>query len=764
MSEAKAEIIVPKSGLDYALTYLVPEVFINLLQIGAPVIVPLKSRKIYGFVSSINSAYPSKSANLKKIISISKNSFFNQNHLNFYNWLASYYHESIARVLDAALPSIDSKNFHLLDIYAEYNNQNKNNKNLDKSNISSNIPKGNNNNNNNTNSTAVPVISSIISSSISSIPSSAISITGTATDTADYLKLTEDQIKAIKTIKEPIKENFYKTFLLHGVTASGKTEIYLNLLEYTLSLNKQVIIIVPEIYITNQFIDIIKKRFSKMLNPHEFAIFHSKIAKKEKLINWFKILSGEIKIVLGARSAIFAPLIKPGLIIVDEEHDSSYKQESDFLYNARDIAVMLAKKSNSVALLGSATPSLESFYNAKEIKKYEYINIKERVLGKFLPEIKIVDLKNEFKLNNSNNNKNNNKNNNNNFSDEMLSGVSKNEIIENINQKRQVLLFLNRRGFSTFIICKSCGHQFICKNCAVSMVYHKEKNYEKSFLKCHYCNYTEEVPKLCPECLSDNIEPYGVGIQKLEDKVNELFGNSAKIARIDSDIGRNKKIGLDIFNKMNNGMIDILIGTQIIAKGHDFPNVGLVVVISADSLLNIPDFRSAEKTFQMLTQVSGRAGRGDMLGNVIFQTFNSTNYVIQYSSKHDIEGFFEKELSLRKEYSYPPYAKIIALRLTDKDFDRLQERAFFLKKIISETIKENTEFKKISVLGPSPCPISKLNNNFRFQIIIKSPLISGEKNISYMHNLIDIIKNKSELNKFFISRKIVIDVDPDVLI
>ncbi len=737
MSETKAEIIVPKSRLDYALTYLVPEVLLNFLQLGAPVIVPLKSRKTYGFISSINSAYPSKSANLKKIISISKNSFFNQNHLNFYNWLASYYHESISRVLDAALPSIDAKNFHLLDVYAEYNN-----KNLNKSNIDNDI--------------------------IIQIRQKNKQIS--VTDTVDYLKLTEDQSKAIEIIKEPIKNNFYKTFLLHGVTASGKTEIYLNILEYTLSLNKQVIIIVPEIYITNQFIDIMSKRFSKMLNPHEFAIFHSKIAKKEKLINWFKILSGEIKIVLGARSAIFAPLIKPGLIIVDEEHDSSYKQESDFLYNARDVAVMLAKKSNSVTVLGSATPSLESFYNAKEIKKYEYINIKERVLGKSLPEIKIVDLKNEFKLNNelhwsndSNNNNNNNKKNNN-FSDEMLSEISKNEIIENVNQKRQVLLFLNRRGFSTFIICKSCGHQFICKNCAVSMVYHKGKNYEKSFLKCHYCNYTEEVPKLCPECLNDNIEPYGVGIQKLEDKVNELFGDRAKIARIDSDIGRNKKIGLDIFNKMNNGMIDILIGTQIVAKGHDFPNVGLVVVISADSLLNIPDFRSAEKTFQMLMQVSGRAGRGDMPGNVIFQTFNSTNYVIQYSSKHDIEGFFEKELSLRKEYSYPPYAKIIALRLTDKDFDKLQERAFFLKKIIGTTIIENNKFKKISVLGPSPCPISKLNNNFRFQIIIKSPFISGEKNISYMHDFIDIIKNKSELNKFFISKKIVIDVDPDVLI
>ncbi len=743
MSDVKVEIVVPKSGLDYPLTYLLPERFFEFLQIGAPVIVSLKNRKTYGFIASVNSSCSLNISNLKEVLSIAKNSLFNQNHLNFYYWLASYYHESISRVLDTALPSIDVKSFHLLDIYAEKKTK-KDSKIFKNSSFSVSAYSLNNSGQDIISKPDMPYINS------------------GQYKAANNIKLTEDQLKAIEFIKKPIKDNFYKTFLLHGVTASGKTEIYLNLLEYALILNKQVIIIVPEIYITNQFIDVMRKRFSKMLNPHEFAIFHSKIAKKEKLINWFKILSGEIKIVLGARSAIFAPLLNYGLIIVDEEHDSSYKQESDFLYNARDVAVMLANKNNSVAVLGSATPSLESYYNAKEAKKYEYINIKERVSGKFLPKIKIADLKNEFKSNGSSNGSG--VNNNINFSDEMLSDFSKKEILTNIEQKRQVLLFLNRRGFSTFIICKTCGHQFICKNCAVSMVYHKGKNNEKSFLKCHYCNYTEEVPKLCPECLSDNIEPYGAGIQKLEDKVNELFGNTAKIARIDSDIGRNKKTGMDIFNKMNAGEIDILIGTQIVAKGHDFPNVGLVIVISADSLLNMPDFRSAEKTFQMLTQVSGRAGRGGMPGDVIFQTFNSSNYVIQYASKHDIEGFFEKELSLRREYSYPPYSKIIALRLIDKDFDKLQERAFFLKKIITKTIAINSEFKKISVLGPSPCPIPKLNNYYRFQIIIKSPLVPGEKNISYMHNLVTIIKNEHELNKLFAARKIVIDVDPDILI
>ncbi len=718
-----ADIVIPKSGTDIKFSYLIPEEFKDSVEVGKAVLAPFKNRTAYGYIYNIKTktaaaaASELKNIKLKKIHQLSKASFFKETHKDIYSFLSSYYHENISRVFETALPSIDAKHFNLLDKYYEEAN---NNENSSKKNCDNDI----------------------------GLKDNGAKSTGIISDTPHY-KLTKDQINSVNIIKGTMKEGIYKTFLLHGVTASGKTEIYFNLLEFALNLDKQVIIIVPEIFITNQFIYLIKKRFKGLVEQNKFAIFHSKISKKEKLINWFKIINGDVKLVLGARSAIFAPLKNSGLIIVDEEHDSSYKQQAGLLYNARDAAVMISKKASAVCVLGSATPALESYYNAKEIKKYEYIHIKNRVMGKSMPEVNIIDLKNEFK--NSGKRE---------FKDKILSDTSIMFIRDNLYQNRQVMLFLNRRGFSTFLICTSCGHQFFCKNCAISLVYHKEHNKitnENGFLKCHYCGYQEDVPKLCPECGSDNIEPYGVGVQKLEDNIKLLFDDNTKIERIDSDIVRSKKKGLDIFKKMQNKEIDILIGTQIITKGHDFPGVGLVVVILADSLLNIPDFRSAEKAFQVLTQVSGRAGRGGHQGNIIIQTFTANNYVLNYVSKHDVIGFYEKELEVRREYGYPPYSKITAMRLFDKNLDNLKEKAQSLRKIIDETIKSNG-FANISVLGPSPCPIEKIENNFRHQLILKS--YGGMSNL---HKLINILKQNPHLSKYFSSQKIIIDVDPDVL-
>lgn len=706
-----ADIVIPKSGTDIKFSYLIPEEFEECAEVGNAVLAPFKNRTAYGYVYNLkNQIDPAelKNIKLKEIHQLSKASFFKETHKNIYTFLSSYYHENISRVFETALPSIDVKHFSLLD---KYYGEAKNGGNNDKE-------------DNNAKSTDI----------ISDIP----------------YKLTKDQIDSVNIIKGIMKEGIYKTFLLHGVTASGKTEIYFNLLEFALNLNKQVIIIVPEIFITNQFIYLIKNRFKGLVKQNRFAIFHSKISKKEKLINWFKIINGDVKLILGARSAIFAPLKNSGLIIVDEEHDSSYKQQAGLLYNARDTAVMISKQTSSVCVLGSATPALESYYNAKELKKYEYIYIKDRIKGKSMPEVNIIDLKEEFKSSGKRE-----------FKDKILSDKSIMSIKYNLDQKRQVLLFLNRRGFSTFLICTSCGHQFFCKNCAISLVYHKEHNKltkENGFLKCHYCGYREDVPKLCPECGSDSIEPYGVGVQKLEDNIRSLFDdNNVKIERIDSDIIKSQKKGLEIFKKMQSKEIDILIGTQIITKGHDFPDIGLVVVILADSLLNIPDFRSAEKAFQILTQVSGRAGRGDHQGNIIIQTFIANNYVLNYTSKHDVVGFYEKELAVRKEYGYPPYSKITAIRLFDKNIDKLKEKAQSLRKIIDEIIKLNG-FVNISVLGPSPCPIEKIENNFRYQSILKS--FGGMSNL---HKLINILKQNPHLSKYFSSQKIIIDVDPDIL-
>ena len=748
-----ADIVIPKSGTDIKFTYIIPEDFESEAETGRAVLVSLKNRTVYGFIYDVKKDDDEEKENLKQnkpiklknVLRISRASFFTDSRKDIFNFLASYYHENISRVFDTVLPSLDVKRFDLLDKYFEEAES------FDQSSASvseqaEDFLKKNNRGN-------LKLQGQYANGFLSK---------------AGY-ELTKDQENAVNLIKESISDGFYKTFLLHGVTASGKTEVYFNLIDYVLSLNKQVIITVPEIFITNQFIYLIKKRFEKLLKQNAFAVFHSKISKKEKLINHIRIMNGDIKLILGARSAVFSPLKNPGLIIIDEEHDGSYKQQSGLLYNARDAAVMIAKKTSSVCILGSATPSLESYYNASVLKKYEYIYIKNRVKGKTLPDIELINLKSEFKTLTKKE-----------FKDKILSEETVKLITENIAAEKQVLLFLNRRGCSTFLICTSCGHQFLCKNCAISLVYHKHKNEKKTeinpdisqeMLECHYCGHKEKVPKLCPECGMDTIEPYGIGVQKLEEHVKSLFSNGEKngivIERIDSDIAKKGKTGAEIFKKMREKKIDILIGTQIIAKGHDFPDVGLVVVIFADSLLNLPDFRSAEKAFQILTQVAGRAGRGADKGKIAVQTFIPDNYLLRHTAAHDIKGFYEKELEIRKEYGYPPYSRIIALKLTGKNIETLRETALNLKKsienIINLKIKSGDFFAGgdnggISILGPSPCPIEKIDNDFRYQLILKSPPPAAN-----LHKLVSALKMDANLFKSFSSRKIVVDVDPDVL-
>ena len=777
-----AEIVIPKSGTDIKFAYIIPDDFENEAETGRAALVPLKNRTVYGFIYGVKKIdeeekefiKPDKPIKLKNVLRISKASFFTESRKDIFNFLAAYYHENISGVFDAVLPSIDVKRFDLLDKYfeeAESFNQ----------------------------TSASGPVSKYISKKSGDFSEENNSdilnerLTNGFLSKAGY-ELTKDQENAVNFIKESISEGFYKTFLLHGVTASGKTEVYFNLIDYVLSLNKQVIITVPEIFITNQFIYLIKKRFENLIKQNGFAVFHSKISRKEKLINHIRIMNGGVKLILGARSAVFSPLKNPGLIIIDEEHDGSYKQQSGLLYNARDVAVMIAKKTSSVCILGSATPSLESYYNASVLKKYEYIYIKNRVKGKTLPDIQLINLKSEFKTLTKKE-----------FKDKILSEETIKLITENIDAEKQVLLFLNRRGFSTFLICTSCGHQFLCKNCAISLVYHKHKDGKKTeintdnnisheILECHYCGYKEKVPKLCPECGMDTIEPYGIGVQKLEEHVKSLFSNYSRssyeyrdacgdldmtlnelngekngiiIERIDSDIAKKGKKGAEIFKKMHDKKIDILIGTQIIAKGHDFPNVGLVVVIFADSLLNLPDFRSAEKAFQILTQVAGRAGRGTDKGKIAVQTFIPDNYLLKYTAAHDIKGFYEKELEIRKEYGYPPYSRIIALKLTDKNIEALRETALNLKKSIENIIDikiKSGDFSgggdncNISILGPSPCPIEKIDNEYRYQLILKSTAPAAN-----LHKLVSALKIDANLFKSFSSGKIVVDVDPDVL-
>ena len=509
------------------------------------------------------------------------------------------------------------------------------------------------------------------------------------------LKLTEEQKNAYNRVEEAIDKNEYKQFLLYGVTGSGKTEVYLQLIEKVLKIGKNAIVLVPEISLTPQMLDRFISRFGKS----DIAILHSKLSIGERHDEWERIRERKARIVIGARSAIFAPIENIGIIIIDEEHDSSYKSETNPRYNAKEIAKILAKENKAPLLLGSATPDINTFYNATSENedgntKIQLLTLTKRANESSLPKVEIIDLKQEL----ANGNRS------------MLSMELYNSIEENISQKRQTILFLNRRGYSTFIMCRNCGYTVKCPSCNISMTYH---SYEKK-LKCHYCSYEENLVTTCPECHSDKIRYFGTGTQKLEQEINKQFPNASTI-RMDIDTVTKKNSHEEILNKFKNENIDILIGTQMVVKGHHFPNVTLVGVIAADSSLNIDDYRANERTFQILTQVAGRAGRENLPGKVIIQTYNPDNFSIICAQKQNYEMFYETEIALRKQLKYPPFCDIILI-----SFNSLNETN--IKNISNEMYKkllEKLNQEEFKIFRPMPSPIDKIQNRYRWRIIIK---------------------------------------------
>ena len=449
------------------------------------------------------------------------------------------------------------------------------------------------------------------------------------------LKLTDEQKNAYDKVVLDMIINSYEQFLLYGVTGSGKTEVYLQLIGEALKQEKTAIVLVPEISLTPQMIN----RFIARFNKDEIAVLHSKLSIGERYDEWNKIKEGKAKIIIGARSAIFAPTENIGIIIIDEEHDSSYKSEAIPKYDAKEIAKRIAKENNCPLVLGSATPDLITYYKAQQ-GKVTLLELSKRANNSKLPEVEIVDLKMEL----ANGNRS------------MLSTKLYGEIEQNLKQHRQTILFLNRRGFSTFIMCRECGYTVKCKNCNISMTYHKTENK----LKCHYCGYEENVVTVCPECHSTKIRYFGTGTQKLEQEINKLFPEASTI-RMDIDTVTKKNSHEEILNKFKNENIDILIGTQMVVKGHHFPNVTLVGVIAADSSLNIDDYRANERTFQILTQVAGRAGREQLDGKVIIQTYNPDNFSIICAQKQDYKMFYNTEIALREQLKYPPFCDIILI-------------------------------------------------------------------------------------------------------
>ena len=512
------------------------------------------------------------------------------------------------------------------------------------------------------------------------------------------LELNEEQKLAFNTICKSIKDNKFDEYLLYGITGSGKTEVYLQLIEETISQNKDVIVLVPEISLTPQMLERFIGRFGK----EKIAVLHSKLSIGERHDEWMRIKNNKAKIVIGARSAIFAPFLNLGLIIIDEEHDQSYKSESTPRYCAKEVAEFIAKKRNSVVVLGSATPDINTFYKAEngEITK---LSLTKRANNSNLPNVTIVDLKKELAIGNKS----------------MISTELYEKIEENIKKKNQTILFLNRRGYSTFIMCRECGYTLKCPNCDISLTYHITQNK----LKCHYCGYQKIPDKYCPNCKSEKIRYFGMGTQKLENEIHKLFPEASTI-RMDIDTITKKNSHEDILNKFKEENIDILIGTQMVVKGHHFPKVTLVGVIAADSSLNQEDFRANERTFQILTQVAGRAGREELPGNVIIQTYNPNSFPIELSKTQNYELFYQTEIKLRKQLKYPPFCDIIVAGFSGENENEIKSVSLYVYKMLEKNLKKYG----ISVFQPMPAPIDKIQNKFRWRIIAKG-IVTKDVNI-----------------------------------
>lgn len=535
------------------------------------------------------------------------------------------------------------------------------------------------------------------------------------------LELTNEQQLAYNSIKNSGE------YLLYGITGSGKTEIYLQLIEKMLKQGKSSIMLVPEISLTPQTID----RFIARFGEEEIAVLHSKLSTGERFDEWNKIKDGKAKIIIGARSAIFAPAQNLGLIVIDEEHDESYQSEASPRYDSIEVAEYLCNKFNIPLVLGSATPSMREFYKAK-MGKINLLTLSQRANNSTLPKVEIVDLRDEL----ANGNKT------------MISYKLQEEIKKNIETKKQTILYFNRRGFSSFLMCQDCGHTFKCDRCDITLTYHKVENK----LKCHYCGEEYQIPRECPQCGSKNIKYIGAGTQKLEEQIKEMFPMASTI-RMDIDTVSKKNSHEIILDKFRQENINILIGTQMVVKGHHFPNVTLVGAIFADTSLNIGDFRANERTFQTLTQVAGRAGRGNDEGRVIIQTFNPENYAIQYSKTQNYDLFYSTEIGIRKQLKYPPFCDIIAIALTGNN----EKNLVTFSKNIHMYLRDRVIKEKFGVLLYSPvqCPIYKIKDKYRMRILIKC--LYDDR----MHKLLNDMLEKFEKESKKFGSKVIIQVNPN---
>ena len=720
-----AEVLVEYGvkSLDKTFTYKIPKNLKDKNKIGMKVIVPFATKKINGFVIDIKNEYK-EDYELKEIDSlIDEYLVLNEELLAMGKYLKEKTLCSQVTAYQTMLPSslkikAKKREFQKYEVYITLNQT--------ETEIISYIEKNKRNKRQIEILEALLIDNSILKKDISGSSLDALLKLGLVKiekkeiyrlnygviENSIQPSLTEDQKNAIDKIKTSFNEE--KTFLIHGVTGSGKTEIYINLVSDVLNTGKDALLLVPEITLTTQ---IVKKFYERFGN--NVAIFHSALSDGERYDEYLKIMRGEVHIIIGTRSAVFTPIKNLGIIIIDEEHSENYKQESNPRYHALDMALWRSKWHKIPLVLGSATPSLESMARGKK-GVYELIEIKKRIGNSLLPEVILIDMAPEMKKRNM-----------------IFSDLLQMKIKDRLNKKEQIILLLNRRGFSTTITCQSCGYTYKCPHCDITLTFHKTSNN----LRCHYCGFNVKKAEECLDCHQKSLNYFGLGTEKLETEINKLF--SAKVIRMDTDTTGKKGSHAKILEDFGAGKYDILLGTQMISKGLDFPKVTLVGVINGDASLNIPDFRSSERTFQLLNQVSGRAGRSDLKGEVIIQTFNPDNYTLNTIKDNDYETFYNHEMSIRKKLGYPPYYYLIGIKVISKDYSLVSKEATKVGDFLRRNLKDD-----FIILGPSTANIFKINEIYRFQLMIK---------YKYEKNLLQVL---AELDKIYVGDKLInIEID-----
>jgi primosomal protein N' (replication factor Y) len=717
-----ALVLIP-SPLKEPLLYSVPQKIQDNLATGMRVLVPLGGRKVSGVV--LGFCAETSISGIREIIEpLDEGPILDASLLELCRWISKYYLASLGEALKTVLPStlrVESRRIVVLrNGEAPLHNQLANEileevKKKRRVSVTSLVRKFSNQGvyralDHLVSAGAIEIRERLKDSRRAEASRPVPAASDSPLDVPPKLTPTEEQEKALQSIRSRVLEGGFETFLLFGITGSGKTEVYLRAMELAARSKRQSLILVPEISLTPQLLDRLRERF-----PDKVGVLHSALTPRERWAEWWRILHGEVAVVVGARSAVFAPLRDLGLIVVDEEHDPSYKQEEGLRYHARDVAVVRGKLAGCTVLLGSATPSVESFENSRR-GRYRLLQLTKRVEKRSLPQIEVVDLKQEwggerrearghseaFRL----------------FSSSLVEALQDNQA-----RGQQSLIFLNRRGFANFLQCRLCGFVLRCPHCTVTLTFHLKLRRAI----CHHCGFRKPAADLCFGCGQRSLSPVGFGTEQIEQELCRLMPE-ARVGRMDRDTTRQRGSQDRLIRQWERGEIDVLVGTQMITKGHDVAGVTLVGVLLADLSLNLPDFRAAERTFQLLTQVAGRAGRGNEPGRVVVQTYAPDHYAVEYAAAHDYERFFASEIEFRRALNYPPFSRLVHLRLEGPRAEEVEAKAVRLGEALRQEHKPGVKTHgQIEILGPAPAPIEKLRGRYRWQILLK-----GEKSASLL--------------------------------